>query len=67
MSRSQNKKRKYQPPKGYEQWFVEYPEMVRLAAKAERDQAGRTDTYWHVRKAALEAAFEKYDLEVPNG
>lgn len=53
------------PPKGYEQWFIEYREMVRLSGKSEA--RGQTDTYWHSRKAELEAAFKEYDLEVPNG
>ena len=61
MSPSQSKKKT--PPKGYEQWFDEYREMVRLAAKW--DGQGQTDSYWHTRKAALEAAFEEYGLDKP--
>jgi hypothetical protein len=54
---------KPKPPKGYEQWFEEYKYMTDLADKSERE-SGQTDTYWHTRKAALEAAFKKYGLEV---
>lgn len=56
MSPSQNK-----PPEGYEVWFVEYPEMVRLAAKWEGQ--GQTDSYWHSRKADIEQAIRYYGLE----
>ena len=56
---------KPKPPAGYEVWLDEYRAMVRLAAKAERED-GQTDTYWHTRKKALEAAFKEYGLD-PHG